>query len=717
VTFLRKILEFLESPNVFPFAGPLVMIALMLAGLKTGAFERFEDVAYDARLRHNATHHQPTDPRLIFIGVTDVSMEAFGAWPWDRARHIELLKKLQPYQPAAVLYDILFVDPKDAATDDELGQAAADVGAFIAAAHLEKPGAPNLAGFNRTEFGATTPLRVTGPAPGVAYSSPTATLPFANLAFMTKLGFVDSEPDPDGIRRKIPLVVAVKGEIYPTMTTQALMQIWGLEGEQVEVRFGRDILFHRPEGAVAVPIDINGEMWVNWRPLHSFRQNGFAELIALLSISPVEPGWEKALKNSIIVVGQSSTGLTDVAATPLEPVVPMPTIHLNALNTIFTQSYIHVVPNWMVLIGWTVLAVLSALHLRDRPIGWVLTLPLVMVVGYILICYTLAQSKQLMFPMVWPTFFFGLLHVGTLGILWRREQKQKLELKGIFSSYVSKLLLDHILRYPDSLRLGGVIRPVSIFFSDIRSFTTISESRSPSGLVDMLNDYFGEMVACVHRHKGTLHKYIGDAIMAVWGDILDQSDEVSAQNSVRAALEMRERLAAFNERQRAAGDLELSIGMGINFGEVLVGHIGAPERREFTVIGDAVNTASRLEGLTKTFKTDLVVGPRVHENLGDTFIRRCLGLIVVQGRSEPVRVYEILAESNDPELRAWAASFDRAMDLYVNRDFAAAEEAYAHCQQTRPDDFACGVYRKSCQEFQIAPPDDDWKGVFVMKSK
>jgi adenylate cyclase len=294
--------------------------------------------------------------------------------------------------------------------------------------------------------------------------------------------------------------------------------------------------------------------------------------------------------------------------------------------------------------------------------------------------------------------------------------------RGVFARMLSPEVMNHLLSDPSALDLGGTKREVTILFSDIRDYTKISENIEETELVRQLNVYFGEMVDCVLRNRGTLHKFIGDAVMAVWGDIASSSQgiQADARAAVAAALDMRERLVALNVLRTADGLLPLRIGIGLNHGEVLAGQIGAAQRSEFTVIGDAVNAASRLEGMTKEFHTDLAIGESVAELLDDSFLVRRLGRIQLKGKKKPMMVFEVLGRRSKRDT-AWSdedlALYHEAFERFLARDFIPAAELFERCAANHPNDSCVKRYLAAAREFHVTPPTEDWDGRVVMETK
>jgi adenylate cyclase len=288
---------------------------------------------------------------------------------------------------------------------------------------------------------------------------------------------------------------------------------------------------------------------------------------------------------------------------------------------------------------------------------------------------------------------------------------------------LSPEVVGHLVGHPENVKLGGSERAVTVLFLDIRDSTTFSEGLTPTEVVRQLNVFFELMVNCVQESGGTLHKFLGDGIMSVWGDIASVSKgvEKDAQNAVRSALMMRRRLRELNEARKTEALTPLRIGIGLNHGDVVVGLIGASSRSEFTVMGDGVNTCARLEGITKEFHTDLAISESVQHLIGDGFLCRRLGLIVFKGKTKPTVVFEVLAEKTSlGESRMSAegvARYEEAFDHFLARRFAQAEAGFLACQKDYPDDYCVRRYLHASREFAAKPPPPEWDGRIVMETK
>ncbi len=292
-------------------------------------------------------------------------------------------------------------------------------------------------------------------------------------------------------------------------------------------------------------------------------------------------------------------------------------------------------------------------------------------------------------------------------------QKREQKIRNIFQKYVPNEVIDQFFANPDKM-LVGENRFLSVLFSDIRSFTTISEKMAPDDLVESLNRYFNVMVDIIMSKGGIVDKYIGDAIMAFFGAPVKHEDD--ALKSVMAGLEMDDALAGFNSRQKAAGKPEWQIGVGINFGEVTVGNIGTEKKMDYTVIGDMVNLASRLEGLTKQYHQRLIISETLQEKVKDTVPWRLLDYVAVKGKKEGVKIYTAKLKLEGAEREAWDMH-NAAMDDYYGRRFGTAARKFEDVGRMLPDDFASALLRDRCRLYEKDPPPENWDRVEVMKSK
>jgi adenylate cyclase len=317
---------------------------------------------------------------------------------------------------------------------------------------------------------------------------------------------------------------------------------------------------------------------------------------------------------------------------------------------------------------------------------------------------------------------FCLIATGSFGIVFEYalEQLERRRYRNVLDRYVSKNVAKTILEDRRSFveALKGRKKPVTVLFSDIRGFTTMTESSDADKLVAQLNEYFRDMVGTVLQHEGTLQKFVGDAIMAVWGDTHSHGIDTDACSAVTAALQMREALATLNAGWQGKPDRpKLSIGIGVNHGEVIVGNIGHPQRMEFTVLGDGVNLAARLESATKQFHTDLLIGEQVEKLTRTYFVYRTVDLLTVKGKTRPVEVFALLHDRSKPA-PDWLAVYHEGVALYRRRQFSTAVGHFEKAQAMMGGgDYLCDMYAARCHAFELSPPPEKWDGSYTLSEK
>ncbi len=720
------------QPYLYPAAAPLVLLLVLYAVLLTGALDRLENLTVDYRFRQRAENDPQADPRIILVKIDQKSLDKLGGWPWNRSVHGDLCTLLAQAGIGVVGFDILFTEPRDPDDDKHLGEGMGKPHAVVSGAMLvpAKRGAPveqsSTAGAPSViDWGKTRPLtHVEGDLSKIT-AADTALYPIPEVRGNSLFAFVNSDPSSvDGIRRNLSMVFRVGPNIFPGLSLQILCQYWNLSPDQIHVRLGRDIELPTSEGVKSIPIDASGKMLVNYRNKASFSAIPYADLAGALydqyvNGNPYPPDYP-ALKGKIFVVGQTEPGLSDLGPSPLESESPLVLVHLNALNNILKGDYLRQAKTLPVALGWLAVSWATLLYVREKNILFSVLAPTACVGVYVVLAQILFNTRSILVPVAWPVTFFVALHLGSVLLHWLKEQQSRQQIKQVFSSYIAPTVLERLLEHPENIQLGGVRMPVTTLFSDIRGFTTLSESMGEEELVSQLNEYFEKMVDCVNRYQGTLHKYIGDAVMAAWGDVVPETPAADAAKAVRSALAMRAELIELNKMWAEQDRKQFKIGIGLNHGIVTVGNIGATQRREFTLIGDPVNVASRLEGVTKEYQTDLAIGESVHELVRGEFLTRTLGVIVVKGKTKGLRVYEVLDDLKAPVgawPAEWIARYEKAMEAYLARKFPEAQGLFEECLRERPEDYCSKLYVMSCKELIKNPPPSDWSGTHVMKTK
>jgi adenylate cyclase len=425
-------------------------------------------------------------------------------------------------------------------------------------------------------------------------------------------------------------------------------------------------------------------------------------------------------KDKLIYLGPISETFHDEHRTPLGT-QPGVEIHAHYGAALLDEKPILEFPKskelWL-LVG--ALIVSAALLMALERVLLRMGIGVAVVFGYVAVSYVLFATKHVMLPVVVP--LLAVFAVGGVITMFdfAIEQLEKAHVRGVLDKYVSSNVASMVINQGDSFdqALRGQNKAVSVLFSDIRGFTSLSESRTPEKLVEQLNEYFLQMVDRVLGQQGTLQKFIGDAIMAVWGDTHSLGTTVDCMGAVRAALKMRVALAELNAGWGPNPDREeLSIGVGINHGHVVVGELGHPQRMEFTCLGDGVNLAARLESATKQFGVDILVAEEAEKLTRDQVVYRRVDLAVFKGKTQPIAVFTPLGETG-MDVPAWLAKYHAALDLFHERKFEAAKSAFdAVNAEMGGEDYLCKMYHKRCDHYLQNPPEADWNGSWVLTDK
>jgi adenylate cyclase len=425
-------------------------------------------------------------------------------------------------------------------------------------------------------------------------------------------------------------------------------------------------------------------------------------------------------KDKIVLVGATAIGIYDLRVTPFDHLFPGIEIHANVIDNIISQDFL-VHPNWTAILDGFAIVVIGLLLgfvLQRLSAIWGLIVALFLMAAWVVTNYVMF-TRGIWINLVYPVLTAVVVYTGITVFRYMTEEREKKKIKGAFSYYVNPSVVSEMLKNPDMLKLGGEKRIMTVLFSDIRGFTTISEGLDPEVLVHILNQYLTAMTDIVFKYNGLLDKYIGDAIMAVWGAPLSQPDH--ARLACVTALEMMAELAELRERwKREGGNVPyLDIGIGLNTGPMVVGNMGSESRFDYTVMGDAVNLGSRLEGANKQYGTNIILGEMTYEQIKNLFYCRELDSVAVKGKAKPAKIYELLGRDGQVPHQSlqMARAFNRGLSAYKKRQWDKARRIFSAILAEYPDDTPSRLYIERVAELEINPPPDDWNGVFVMKTK
>jgi adenylate cyclase len=361
------------------------------------------------------------------------------------------------------------------------------------------------------------------------------------------------------------------------------------------------------------------------------------------------------------------------------------------------------------------LGVILGLALTRLSAAWGLVVMIYLSLGYIgANYYIFKQGWQL--ELFYPLAEIGGVYTSVTVLRFLAEEKERLRLKKAFQSYVAPTVVEEIIRHPERLRLGGERRELSILFCDVRGFTSLSETLEPEALVEVLHDFLNPMSEIIVKHEGTIDKYIGDAIMALFGAPLAFEDH--AARACRTALEMTATLTRLDREWEALGRPPLRVGVGLNTGVAAVGNMGSDRLFDYTAIGDNVNQASRLEGLNKYYDTSILISAHTAQALKGAFILQEVDLVQVKGKKQPLAIYELLGEGTpDPNLARFLETYHEGLELFRKRAWPESAQAFAAAALLHPKNGHVLRYMKLVEKFQADPPGPEWQGVTVMETK
>jgi len=606
-------------------------------------------------------------------------------YPWSRQVWALLLDRLFAAGARLVVFDLLFNPPNEG---DELFHAALDRyrDKVVVGANFDmENGAQKI-----------TPNKTLIPPPQMLDD---------------RVGFVNFFPDAiDGKTRAATYRV----------TTRQLVGMPAYPGEEVYESLAARSLTKMGH-ANDVPNDLRGHM-IRFTAPSAFEARPLYEVFDP-KLWQANYGDGAFFKDKIVMVGPSAQVFHDVVDTPMSPGTLGPTLHFQAMAAALNHEFLRPTPR----------KVSMALVCAAGLVAWLLVAfvrkPLLclgglvaITAGYLVMARLLYDNTGLLLltvPVLSALILSGLF---SLGFEYFLERLEKLRTRRTLERYVSKNLVSESLENPDSYysSLRGVRVPVTILFSDLIGFTTLAEKADPEALVTQLNEYLSRMTSVIFSNGGTLDKFIGDAIMAVWGNVRSPGTSQDAKSCARAALGMRRELSQLNQIWREQGRMGLGMGIGVNHGEVIVGNIGSQDRMDPTVIGDAVNLASRLEGLTRIYGVDMLVGASVAELVRDEVFLRSVARVQVKGKTKPVDVFTFVAargEETDTEFLKWLETYEEALEKFRTRDFTDAKILFSRFLEFYPDDLLAKMYLQRALEYEQAPPDEAWEAVEVFKKK
>ena len=729
-----------------------LLIALFFAGsaarfYRLDIVEQLSSILYDYRLR--LTMPRTMDDRIVIVDIDEKSLKEEGRWPWGRDRMALLMDRLfDKYRVAVVGFDVVFAE-KDQSSGlrvlqklgenqlkgdksfqktlekirpqleyDDLFARKIKNRSVVLGYYLTNQNDPHASGM------LPEPTFPAGAFSGHTVDFTTWNGYGANLPELQQAaasaGHFNPLVDSDGRVRRIPMLVEYDGAYYESLSLAIVRTLLGqtkLSPGYAETRSsgyaGMEWLdLDAANVKLKIPVDSDVATFVPYRGRQgSFRYISITDVLH----ERVDPA---QLKNKIVLVGTTAPGLLDMRSTPVAKVYPGVEIHANMISGILDQNLkerpaymLGAEVVWVLLIG----IALSFLLPLFTPAKAILAsaLALIITTGLSLAAW---QYGDVLMPVTNSLVMIALLFALNMSYGYFVESRTKRLITGLFGQYVPSELVEEMAKHPESVSMEGESREMTILFSDVRGFTNISEGLDPKQLSMLMNEFLTPLSRVVYKHRGTIDKYMGDCIMAFWGAPLPDKDH--ARNAILSGIEMQETLKALQPRFREHGWPEIQVGVGINTGRVSVGNMGSEVRVAYTVMGDEVNLASRLEGITKQYGVGIIVGENTR-HLVNEFLYRELDHVRVKGKDNPVAIYEPIAliSQVSKALHDEVKLFHEMRRLYRKQDWEQAELQLMNLQRISPDLALYRLYAERIAYFRNNPPNEDWDGVFVFHAK
>jgi adenylate cyclase len=661
--------------NPLPWAVTTLVGAALGLGLAfSDTAQRLEWATYD-RLMRSVTAGRPAAPGVVLVAIDEPSATELGRpWPWPRAWHARLVSQLKRGGAKAIVFDVVFEGPgADPDGDVALAQAVREAGNVVVASDLVETG-------------------------DRSYDLQQWVEPFAELADAAAVvGAARVVPDPDGVVRRVAL------------TTEGRPGL-GAAGAQV--------------AGINLPTDPARERLVGYNgpPRLGVRTVSYYQALEADTLLPRD-----VFAGAVVFVGRAlsivpaDTDVPDHYPTPVGLRTPGVEIHASVFDTIARGREVHDPLGDLRQLAAALLVVASAGGFFLKRLSPTVGLVCVIGAGVALLAgawWALSWTSPVRVPVLAPVLALVGTYATTSAYRYAVGARERRTIRRAFQHYVSPAVVDLLLRDPSRLKLGGEECTVTVLFTDLEGFTAFSEHLGPEDVRARLSEHFSEMVEALLEERATLDKFIGDSVMAYFGAPLP--DEAHVRHACRAALAMQARMAALNARWTGDGTMpRVRMRVGVNTGNVVAGNMGTSTVFNYTVIGDTVNLASRLEGVNKAYGTGIIVGERTRAQAGDDFVFRELDAIRVQGRAQPVSIHELIGLSGqvDPRRAQVLTAYAHGLACYRAQQWDGARRAFAAALALDPDDKPSAILLKRVDEYEATPPGDGWDGVYGMRSK
>ncbi len=662
----------------------------------------------------------PKSDRVVIVDIDNTSLKAIGQWPWSRDKIATLIENLTKAEAGIIGLDMVFAEPDRTSPHllqeqfPQLTQNLPNNDAILAQTFAS---APVVGGYVFTPEKTHESLTPLIPAVFIQrglkdshyFLEPSGiitNIPVLQTALYSS-GFFNTYPDEDGVIRSTPLIQRYKNDIYPSLAFEMLRIYSG--ANQVEISGDDNGISHIQFGTFEVPTDHTGAFLINFR--------GPKKHFAYVSASDILSGHfdPEKIKNRFVLVGTSALGLLDLRATPYDSTSPGVEIHANIIDNILEGDFItrpFVARLYDLAIIWVLV---FGLMLIFSLLNSILIIPFsVVLLGLILYgFYTLLFDYGIVLTLIAPILAFISTLIFSLGFDYFITSRHKEQARRILGKKVSPSVMNHLLAHSSEDLVASKEVEATVFFSDIRSFTDISEKiGSPTKLITLLNNYMTPMVDTIINHKGTIDKFIGDAIMAYWNAPIEVKHHPDM--AVATAIEQINLLDKINQELRESYEVTIHIGIGIHTGVVTAGDMGSQGRSDYTVIGDNVNIASRLEGLTKIYHAQILISKATYEQLTHTYTVRPIDIVELKGKRKSIEIFEVICD-NKAVTKEELNKYEEAIALYRQAKLFDALSLFTQLRQDYTDPLYA-LYETRCQAF-IHDPKDKFSPITKMHTK
>ena len=680
---------------------------------------------------------------VVIVDIDEASLKSIGQWPWPRTTVADLITQITQLGAVAIGFDIIFPEPDrmspaiaersfrgiDAETRAKLDRLPSNDDALADAIKhsrvvVGQAGAAMAEVKTAAEAALQTGFAVRGPDARpylVTFAGLLRNVPVIEQAAAGR-GLFSIDPESDGIIRRVPVIMTAQGSLVPSLSMEMLRVVTG--SSAILVRVDQAGIQSVAVPGLEVPTDRNGQFWVHFNRHDPERY---------VSAKDVLQGNVPAdrLAGKLVLIGTSAIGLLDLKTTPLDAAIPGVEVHAQILESVLSKSSL-VNPNYAIGAELAIaiffgLAIIVAAPML--PASIVIVLGGCLIAGLIGLSLYLFVEHNLLIDFTYPLISSWLIYLVLTFVNYFREQKQRRQIRSAFGYYLSPHMVEQLARSPEKLVLGGEERRMTILFSDVRGFTTISEyyKDDPQGLTRLMNRFLTPLTNAIIERKGTIDKYIGDAIMAFWNAPVDDHEQEA--NACEAAMEMLSRADSLNSELKREAEanggsyMPLRIGIGLNTGPCVVGNMGSDFRFNYSVLGDTVNLASRLESRTKDYRIPVVIGSRTAEGAKQKFAVMEIDLIMVKGKKQPEAVFTVLGRSEveaDPRCKDLRDTNTQMLKSFRTQQWDDAAGLIARCRK-----FANGfdlsglydMYEERIELYRTHPPGPNWDGVYEAETK